>query len=108
MKFVKQWLRKKKRYLYFEIDRETGFDEFEKEFEKQFRQLLGEKGFAEANPLLIRNLWKGTFGVLRVNHEHVTSSKIALTLVRRVKSKSIIVKTGKVYGTLKKLKSEVK
>ena len=108
MKFLKSSLREKKRYVKFHLSREVGRESFEKEFSKKFKELLGEKGFAEANPLLISNLWKGKLGVLRVNHKHVTSSKVALTLVRKVNNKGVIVRTGKVYGTLKKLKLEVK
>ena len=108
MKILNKSLRERKRYVAFTNSVETSFEKFQKEFEKQYKKLMGEKGFAEANPLLIHNLWKGTSGVLRVNHTQVTSVKVALTLVRTVGNKKIIVTTGKVYGTLKKLKSEVK
>ncbi|MBR9679393.1 MAG: ribonuclease P protein component 2 [Nanoarchaeota archaeon] len=108
MKYLKSTLREKKRYVPFTISEETIFESFEKEFNKQFKELLGTEGFAEANPLLIHNLWKSTSGVLRVNHKHVVSSKVALTLIRKIENKKILVITNKVYGTLKKLKIEVK
>jgi RNase P/RNase MRP subunit POP5 len=108
MKFLKSSLREKKRYIAFYPSRKVSVESFERELFKQLKELIGEKGFAEANPLLIHNLWKGTSGVLRVNHRHVASSKVALTLVRKVNRKKILITTGKVYGTLKKLKLEVK
>jgi RNase P/RNase MRP subunit POP5 len=108
MKYLKSTLREKKRYIYFKVSVETSFEKFEKEFNKQFKALLGEEGFAEANPLLIHNLWKSTSGVLRVNHKHVANSKVTLTLIRQIENKKILVITNKVYGTLKKLKLEVK
>ncbi len=107
MKYLKSSLREKKRYIYFELSKKSDCDNFEKAFSKEFKALAGEKGFAEANPLLIQNLWKGTSGVLRVNHKNVPETKVALTLIRKIKGKEILIKTGKIYGSLKKLKSEV-
>lgn len=106
MKFLKSTLREKKRYLEVRLTESVSASDFEEEFRKAFGELLGEKGFAEANPLLIRNLWRDNIGVLRVNHEHVTSAKVALTLIRQIKGKQLLVITGKVYGTLKKHKRE--
>lgn len=106
MKFLKKSLREKKRYIELELTANVDIKSFENEFEKKFKELVGEKGFGEANPLLIRNLWKKNKGVLRVNHKHVTSAKVTLTTVREINNKQIIVKTGKVYGTLKKIKKQ--
>ncbi len=108
MKLLTSSLRSNQRYIAFEIFPKTfSFDELMEAFEKEVLCLLGEDGFSRANTWFIKNLWdeKRGIGIVRVCNGFVIPVKVALSLVKRASRKGLIVRTGKVYGTLRKFKA---
>lgn len=101
-------MRERKRYIAFRIisNDNIEYEEFKTEFYKQLKELTGDKGLSEINARIIKNLYKEDSGIIKINHEKINEVKTTLSLMRKIENKKFIIKTGKVYGTLKKIKGE--
>jgi RNase P/RNase MRP subunit POP5 len=107
MKLLSSSLRSNQRYIAFEVFPKTfSFDELVEVFEKELLSLMGEDAFSRANAWFIKNLWneKRGIGIVRVCNGFVIPVKVALSLVKRASRKGLIVRTGKVYGTIRKFR----
>jgi len=99
-------LRQKKRYLVFEILSEKKFSalEVEQAITQALKDFLGQLGLAQSAPLFIKekfNQNKQRF-ILKINHNYTNEAKTALTLIKKIKNQSLILKSLAVSGTIKK------
>ena len=95
-------LREKKRYLVFEVDKHLSFEAVNDSIIKSCLAFLGEKGLGEAGLILLKELWTGNKGVIRIANNRVNEVKTCLGLV-----KDFNTKTLKTTGTIKKAKQLV-
>tara|TARA_Y100000310_G_scaffold232565_1_gene235414 strand:- start:57 stop:377 length:321 start_codon:yes stop_codon:yes gene_type:complete len=95
-------LKQKKRYVVLEIVSDTNFTlaEIRKEVDNALLLFLGQLGLSKAVPLFIKA--KNNKFIMKVNHKWVDELKSALILIKRIKNKSVIVKSIITSGTLKK------
>ena len=100
-------LREKKRYIVYEVKAEKGvnFEEVKKELEKKMLEFLGELGYGKAGVRIMDN-WKDNKGIIRTSTKSVDNVKAALTMVQRVGSQKVMVKTVGVSGILRKAKNK--
>ncbi|MCD6547607.1 MAG: hypothetical protein J7K22_03575 [Nanoarchaeota archaeon] len=100
----------RKRYILFEIISDSKIKEelIEIAIKKAIKELFGEFGLSEANPKLLKEFSKGKKHVLCVDHRYVQKTKLAMAYVKEINKKKLIIKTIKVYGTLKKIKGVIK
>ena len=96
----------RKRYILFEIISDSKIKEelIEIAIKKAIKELFGEFGLSEANPKLLKEFSKGKKHVLCVDHRYVQK----MAYVKEINKKKLIIKTIKVYGTLKKIKGVIK
>ncbi|MBR9683231.1 hypothetical protein GOV03_01705 [Candidatus Woesearchaeota archaeon] len=99
-------LRQKKRYIVFEVisDKKFSSTEIEKETHQALQTFMGQLGVAKAAPMFIGkqfNPAKQRF-VLKINHKHVDEAKAALTLIKKIKNTTVIIKSITTTGMIKK------
>jgi len=104
-------LRQKKRYIVFEIisDKKFSAAETEKEVNQALQAFLGQLNIAKAAPMFIKkqfNQVKQKF-LLKINHKHVDEAKAAVSLIKKIKNTSVIIKSLTTTGMIKKTKIEV-
>lgn len=109
LKPMKPTLRERKRYLTFEIVSEDHFNDFSgisEEIYEALEDFLGTLGNAEAGILMLEDSWnpQTQHGVIRVNNKHVEKLKTSLMLIENIGKHSVIVKSVKTSGLLKKAK----
>jgi len=96
--------REKKRYLVFRVHSESPLQYFslKSAIFDSLLDFLGEKGLAEANVRLIKNLWsrKGT-GFLQTNPPSVDRVKFSLALIHQIGDQKVLFQTLGVSGTIK-------
>ncbi len=100
-------LRERKRYLAFEIiskDKITDFNKIEEAISSASLQLFGEIGNAKAGMLFLKNKYDQTKqrGLIRVNNKEIDNIRSALTLVKKIDNKEVIIRSIGVSGILKK------
>ena len=102
-------LRDKKRYLVFELDSEKSLGEKDVSFavKKLFLKLFGELGISKMNYQFILFSSKSKKGILKCRHTAVEDLKAGILLLKEVNGASIVPKTLKTSGTVKKAKSFV-
>ena len=100
----------RKRYISFEIISDIKFDEnsIEKSIKNSMKELFGAFGLSEANPRILSELTKENRFVLQIDHRYVQKAKVAMGYIKEINKKQVILKTLKVYGTLKKIKEVIK
>lgn len=101
-------LKQKKRYLVFEVrseeNKKFSLTEIEKEVNQALFSFLGCLGLAKAAPLFLKdyfNFSKQRF-LLKVNRPAVAEVKVALSLIKSIKKKKVIISSLITSGTLKK------
>ena len=98
-------LREKKRYIYFKVHSSGNLKYFDlkNSILNSVLDLVGELGFAEANPHLVKNLWdeKNKAGVIRCSHRSADKIKLALSLIHQIGEEKVILQTIRVSGTIK-------
>lgn len=87
-------LREKKRYITYETIPKTNS---KREVSKKILEFLGLLNYGKANVQIMDN-------IIRVNNKYVDHVKSALTLVKEVDNKPVIVKTVKVSGMINNVK----
>ncbi len=95
-------LKQKKRYVVLEIVSDTNFSlaEIRKEVDNALLLFLGQLGLSKAVPLFIKA--KNNKFIMKVNHKWVDELKSALILIKKIKNKSVIIKSIITSGTVKK------
>ena len=69
-------------------------------------ELIGQLGVAKAGIQVIPDCWKPGLqrGIIKVSHKHVDELKLALSFVKKINNKDVIVKSIGVSGILNKAK----
>lgn len=111
----------RKRYIVFEIisNKELSSDMAERAILEGSLRFLGELGTSEAGIRFLPEFWhknkspsnlataRGTArGVLSANAVHIPKVKLVLALMKKISGHDVIIRSIKVFGTLKKIKSE--
>jgi len=106
MKGLPPALKRKKRYIAFELVSEGDVDEkeFISSLWKTMLSLFGEIGSAHCGIWL--EYFDGRRGILRCHREALNKVKVALTLISRVGDVDIIPKILGVSGTIKKCRKK--
>ncbi len=106
-------LKQKKRYIVFEIlsEKDTKFSlkEVELEVNNALKDFLGQLGISKAAPIFIKekfNQTKQRF-IVKANNKFVNEVKTALTLIKNIKNKGVIIKSVITSGTIKKAHSKL-
>lgn len=99
----------RKRYILFEImsNKEISADTAEKSILGSSLGFLGELGISEAGIRFFPEFWAKNTGVISANATHIPKVKLVLALIKKISGHDVIVKSVKVFGTLKKIKSKV-
>jgi len=100
-------LRERKRYLAFEIiskDKITDFSKIEEAISSASLQLFGEIGTSKAGIIFLKDKYNENLqkGLIRINNKEVNNIRSALTLIKEINHKEVIVKSLGVSGILKK------
>ncbi len=106
MKPILPVLKEKKRYITFEIVTNGNLNKqkTKEEIEKACLKFLGELGVAKAGLMFIS--FNKVKGILKVNNKYVDEVKTALSLIKEVDNKNVIVNCIGVSGILKKTKQK--
>src|SRR3989338_3246582 len=100
-------LRQKKRYVVFEIISKQNFTfaEIKEEVERALLQFLGDLGWSQSSPQLVKEKFNPQTQrfILKINHRFVDEVKVALALSKKIKNTPIITRSIVVSGTLKKM-----
>ena len=99
----------RKRYILFEVisDSNINKNNVETAILEAIKGLFGEFGLSEAHPKLLAEFSTRSRHVLLVDHRYVQKAKLAMAFIKTIGKNKTIIKTDKVYGTLKKIKNEV-
>jgi RNase P/RNase MRP subunit POP5 len=97
----------RKRYILFEVisNKEHRFDEVKEAVTASSQRILGELGTSEASLRFLPEFWKRNRGVLVTNQANIPKMKLVLALTKKVSGHDIIIRSIKVFGTLRKIKS---
>ena len=100
-------LKQKKRYVLFEIVSDTTFSlaDLKKEVDQALLLFLGQLGLSKAVPMFIKA--NNNKFIIKVNHNWVDELKSALILMKKIKNKSVIVKSIITSGTIKKVSANL-
>ena len=99
MKPILPTLKENPRYVLFRSD-------VEKEILSEYKRFLGELGIGKAGIKFMSFDKKNQIGVLRTNSKYLDETKVALTLIKKLKSKNAKVDILKVSGMINKLHIE--
>ena len=100
-------MKEKKRYLAFEIVSDSQIKDIKaisKQIMDKTLELIGQLGVAKAGVQVLSECWDAEKqkGIIKVNNKHVDELKAALTLVKSINGKEVIVKSIGVSGIMKK------
>lgn len=97
-------LKERKRYIVFKVysDHILSEKKVKDAVESQCLQFLGELGMSKAGLLFIAQ--SRYSGVVRVSHKYVDEIKTALSMIKKIDGKNVMIKTLRVTGTIKKTK----
>lgn len=103
-------LRERKRYLAFEIISEQKMLDYSYVSESIYdslESLVGMLGSAQAGVLVLEELWKSDLqkGIIKVNNRYVDKLKSSLAMIGEINNQKVIVRSIKVSGNIKKVKS---
>ena len=98
----------RKRYILFEIISNKAFDinMAERAILDSSLKFLGEFGASEAKITFLPEFWGENKGVLSVNAIYVPKVKLAFALIKKISGHDVILRSIKVFGTIRKIKSE--
>ena len=66
--------------------------------------LIGQLGVAKAGIQPLKDTFKSNKGLIKVNNKHLDELKAALTLIKKINNKEVIIKSIGASGILKKAK----
>ncbi|MFH1445724.1 MAG: Rpp14/Pop5 family protein [Nanoarchaeota archaeon] len=105
-------LRNRKRYIIFKVhsDENLTFDNVKDAIMNSVLNWIGERGAAQANIWVIKNLWDGKkqSGYMQCSHKTVDEVKTALALIHQIGDHEVLFQTLKVTGTIKSGKNKEK
>lgn len=103
-------LREKKRYIVFLVHSEgpLQYHSLKEALIDSVLEFLGEKGLADANVRLVKNLWSGKAGFLQTNPRNVDNVKFSLALIHQIADQKVSFQTLGVSGTIKGAKRFLK
>ena len=108
MKPLYPTLKEKKRYILLKVysDFKISFQDIEKEVLAQINNFLGNLEASKAGIIIFKETWdsKSKTFILRVGNKQVDKVKSAITLIKDVKNKPVMIASLKTSGTLRKLK----
>lgn len=109
MKPLYPTLKEKKRYILIKIfsDYRFRFSVIEEELKQKLKEFLGETETAKAGIIIFKESWspKSKTFILRVGIKQVDKLKGAITLIKSIKNKPVILSSLKTSGKLNKLKN---
>lgn len=102
-------LRQKKRYVVFEIKSDTpfSFTDVKREIDNTLLMFLGQLGLSKSSPMLLKEKFRNNKFIIKVNHKYVDEIISAVALIKKIKNKSIIIRSIVTSGTLKKASSRL-
>ena len=109
LKILMPTLRKKNRYISFQVISETGeeftYSDLESAVWNTILDFLGERGVSKTSVWLLKDRWnqKRQIGILRCNHKSVQEVIASLGLINRLGDNRITFKILKVSGTIKNI-----
>jgi RNase P/RNase MRP subunit POP5 len=108
MKPILPTLKENPRYVLFKIKSSSVLSrsDVEKEILSEYKRFLGELGIGKAGIKFMSFDKKNQIGVLRTNSKYLDETKVALTLIKKLKSKNAKVDILKVSGMINKLHIE--
>jgi ribonuclease P/MRP protein subunit POP5 len=100
-------LRKKKRYIGFELlsDGEIREEELSKEIVSSAHSLFGDLGVGELALRLIE--WDGRRGAIRCRHDKTAEARSALAVMNSVGGKKVGVRVLTISGTIRGIKEKL-
>ena len=111
LKILPAALRKKKRYIAFQVISEQPimYTDLHSAIFSALHQLYGDLGLSKISPKLIKDTWnkKTQVGIIRCNHLYVPQTITALGSIARLGDSRVTVKILKVSGTIKKIKTSI-
>jgi RNase P/RNase MRP subunit POP5 len=98
----------RKRYILFEIisNKEISLKMAEDAVFESSLRLLGELGVSEAKIMFLPEFWHKNSGVISANANYIPKIKTVLALIKKISGHDVIIKSIKVFGTLRKIKGE--
>ena len=98
-------LKPKKRYILFEIISDDKFqmNVVENVVMQAIKDFIGTLGIAKSAPMFVKEKFKENRFILKVGHKFTDEIKSALTLVKEIQNKKVIIKSVVTSGTLKKV-----
>ena len=100
-------VRERDRYIHFGIisDEKVNYSDVEAAIWNTLLDFYGEAGVSKTSFFILRNLWneREQNGVIRCNNGSVPKIIAGLGLIARLGQQRIVVKIGKVSGTIKGL-----
>ena len=99
----------RKRYILFEIisDKEIGFELSKRAILDSVEKLIGSLGISKADLKLLPDFYSKNQGIISANHDYIPKIKLGVALIERIGNQDVIVRTTKVFGTLKKIKNMI-
>ncbi len=105
-KILPPTLRPKKRYIVFEIisNGTIEYGPLVSSIWKSMINLFGEKGAAESRAWVIKNLYNENHGIIRCSHDKTEEVRTALTFIKMIEDKNVIIRVLGITGTIKTAK----
>ncbi len=99
-------LREKKRYVVFEVisDEEVSIDVLAEEIYRHGIELLGELGLSRLSMWVMKNMFNGSRGIVRVRPGGVEETRLILASIRQVDEVPAIISVVGVTGTIRAAK----
>jgi ribonuclease P/MRP protein subunit POP5 len=107
MKPLLPTLKEKKRYIGFSVISKAKLSEqsISSSIHSGLLSYLGSHGMGCAGAAVLKV--QGKMAILRVNTQYVNHAKAAMTLMHKIGSNNVIIKSERVSGTLKQLKKKL-
>jgi len=101
-------LKEKKRYVTFEVISEGKMSQkqLESGIQENVLNFLGELGIAKSGFILMKDTIKGNSGMVRTNVKYQDEVKMALSLIKEIDGRKVIVNVTGVSGILNKAKEK--
>ncbi len=103
-------LRKKKRYIAFEIlsEEDIDFGDLINALWSSILDLFGEVNTGEIDFWLVKDAWrkKTKRGLIKCSHRHVSEVRLAMALINRIGESEVSIRSLGVSGTMKSAKKK--
>ncbi len=106
MKLLKPSLREKKRYVLFQI-RGSSWEESRNEILAKIKSFAGDFLFGISGIMVVENLSKGSFFVLKVNRKYINLLKASIIFINEANNQKVQIVSLLVSGSLLKIKRRI-